>query len=244
MSLNLFEETTDGVQLPHPPISLRSLLVLELALCEAWRLMRDAPRGKFKLGEGHEDDITLELHERLYDEVFCKGVIPGFNSEVFASIGREPKIRNFDRTHPDKMPDLFIQFVDRPIGVIFSQHGIFVECKPVDLSHAAGTHYCDKGITRFIRGDYAWAMTSALMIGYVRTGYTVIPKLIDALAMRATEIPMLGTPQLCQHSKAGEASEVVYVSRHKRKFNYIETGKPAPPITIRHLWLSRDSVLN
>ena len=101
MSLNLFEEAAEGIRLPHLPISLRSLLVVELALCEAWRLMRDEPRGNFKLSEGEEDDITLELHERLYDEVFSKGLIPGFNTEVFASVSREPKIRNFNRIHPD-----------------------------------------------------------------------------------------------------------------------------------------------
>ena len=242
MSLNLFEETTDGIQLPHPPISLRSLLVVESALCEAWRLMRDEPRGTFKLDEGDEDDITLELHERLYDEVFSKGLIPGFNTEVFASVGREPKIRNFNRTHPDKMPDLFIQFVDRPVGALYSQHGIFIECKPVDDDHAVGKHYCDKGIIRFIQGDYAWTMTSVLMIGYARSDYTILPKLPDtlALASRAKKIPTLDAPQPCQHSQAGPINEVVHISRHNRTFKYVENGKAAPPITLRHLWLKRD----
>ena len=165
MSLNLYEETPDCTRLPHPPISLRSLLVVESALCEAWRLMRDEPRKNFKLNESEEDEVTLELHERLYDEVFSKGLVPGFNTDVFASVSREPKIRNFNRLHPDKMPDLFIQFLDRPVGVLYSQHGIFIECKPVDATHTVGVHYCDKGIIRFVRGDYAWTMTSALMIG-------------------------------------------------------------------------------
>ena len=240
MSLNLFEGATESVQFPHPAISLRSLLVVELALCEAWRLMRDEPRGSFKLSEGEEDDVTLELHERLYDEVFCKSLIPGFNTEIFASIAREPKIRNFDRIHPDKMPDLFVQFVDRPIGVLYSQHGIFIECKPVDTAHTVGAHYCDKGIIRFIRGDYAWTMTSALMVGYAYSGYTILPKLHDALKLRKEKIPTLDTPYPCQHSQAGPANEVVHISRHGRTFNYVENGKPAPAITIRHLWLKRD----
>jgi len=240
MSLNLFEETTDGIRLPHPPISLRSLLVVESALCEAWRLMRDEPRGNFKLSEGEEDDVTLELHERLYDEVFCKGLVPGFNTEVFASVGREPKIRNFNRLHPDKMPDLFVQFVDRPVGVLYSQHGIFIECKPVDAAHTVGAHYCDKGIIRFIRGDYAWTMTEALMIGYARKGYTILPKLPEALSSRAKQIPTLVAPKPCGRSKVGLENERVHFSRHERTFKYVENGKAAPPITIRHLWLKRD----
>jgi hypothetical protein len=240
MSLNLFEETSDGIRLPHPPISLRSLLVIESALCEAWRLVRNKPRGTFNLSTAEEDSITLELHERLYDDVFDKNVIPGFDRGIFASVAREPKTRNFDGTHPDKMPDLFVQFVDRPPGVMYSQHGVFIECKPVDGTHTGGSHYCDKGLIRFIRGDYAWTMTNALMVGYARNGYTVLPKLSNALASRTETIPTLDGPQPCEHSKAGKMNEVIYVSRHKRTFKYVETGKGAPPITIRHLWLKRD----
>jgi len=202
--------------------------------------MRDEPRGNFKLSEGEEDDVTLELHERLYDEVFCKGLVPGFNTEVFASVGREPKIRNFNRLHPDKMPDLFVQFVDRPVGVLYSQHGIFIECKPVDAAHTVGAHYCDKGIIRFIRGDYAWTMTEALMIGYARKGYTILPKLPEALSSRAKQIPTLVAPKPCGRSKVGLENERVHFSRHERTFKYVENGKAAPPITIRHLWLKRD----
>jgi len=237
MSLNLFKETGTGIQLPHPPISLRSLLVIELALCEAWRLMREKPRGTFNLAACDEDAITLELHERLYDEVFDKGAIPGFDAEIFASVGREPKIRNFDGTHPDKMPDLFVQFADRPVGVLYSQHGIFIECKPVDATHTVGAHYCDKGIIRFIRGDYAWTMTTAVMVGYASGGYTILPKLTDALATRAKQIPTVGDVQPCLRSKAGAINEAVHVSKHKRTFKYVENDLPAPDITIRHLWL-------
>lgn len=202
--------------------------------------MRDEPRGNFKLSEGEEDDITLELHERLYDEVFSKGLIPGFNTDVFASVGRESKIRNFNRLHPDKMPDLFIQFVDRPVGVLYSQHGIFVECKPVDATHTVGAHYCDKGIIRFIRGDYAWTMREALMVGYARKGYTILPKLQEALSARAKQIPTLAAPKPCRRSKAGSKGEIVHVSQHERTFKYVENGKAAPPIILRHLWLKRD----
>jgi hypothetical protein len=240
MSLNLFEETTDGIRLPHPPISLRSLLVFESALCAAWQLMRNKPRAIFNLATSTEDEVTHELHERLYNEVFDKGVVAGFDRNIFAAVIREPKIRNFNGTNLDKMPDLFAEFVDRPAGVLYSQHGIFTECKPVDAAHTVGTHYCDKGIIRFIRGDYAWTMPNALMVGYACKGYTISPKLPDALATRAKAIPTLDTPKPCKKSQAGPANEVVHISQHERTFKYVETGKAAPAITIRHLWLKRD----
>ena len=61
-------------------------------------------RKGFNLQTADEDTVTLELYERLYDEVFDKGVVAGFDRAVFASIHREPKVRNFNRLHPDKMP--------------------------------------------------------------------------------------------------------------------------------------------
>jgi hypothetical protein len=75
---------------------------------------------------------------------------------------------------------------------------------------------------------------------YARSGYTILPKLPDALASRTKEIPTLVAPQPCGRSKAGSANEVVHISQHERTFNYVENGKAAPAITIRHLWLKRD----
>jgi hypothetical protein len=201
--------------------------------------MRNRPRAAFNLNNATEDEVTHELHERLYNEIFDKGVVAGFDRNIFATVIREPKIRNFNGTNLDKMPDLFVEFVDRPVGVLYSQHGIFTECKPVDAVHTVGVHYCDKGIIRFIRGDYAWTMTSALMVGYVTKGYTILPKLPEALGSRTTLIPTLEAPKPCQHSQAGPTHEVIHISRHERTFKYVENGQPAPPITIRHLWLKR-----
>ena len=71
----------------------------------------------------------------------------------------------------------------------------------------------------------------------------ILPKLPDALATRAKAIPTLDVRQLVQTVngvKAGPANEVVHISRHERAFKYVENGKAAPAITIRHLWLKRD----
>jgi hypothetical protein len=236
MTLGMFEDTTDGTCLPHPPLSLRSHLVVELAICAAWKLVLTRVRSGFDLQAATEDAVTHELYERLYDEVFDKGLVDGFDREVFASVRREPKIRNFNGTNLDKMPDLLVEFVDRPAGVMNSQHGIFIECKPVDADYTVGAHYCDKGLIRFVRGDYAWAMQSAMMIGYARSGYTIRPKLSDALQARSKDEGV----RPCRCSKGDSTSEKVHVSNHERTFRYAETGKAAPAILIRHLWLKRD----
>jgi hypothetical protein len=239
MSLGFYTGEGRMPGLPHPPISLSVFLVVENGIRAAWELMRTDPRPDFDLLTEVEDVVTHELYERLYDEVFNKNVVEGFDRQLLTVVTRESKVRNYDGAHLDKMPDLLFGFVDRPNVFKLSQDWLFVECKPVDLSHSAGVHYCGKGIIRFVRGEYAWAMTSALMVGYCRSGYTVVPKLSDALAS-STDICTLDPPHKCRSSKSGSSSEVVYITRHARTFVYVETRKPAKAITIRHLWLKRD----
>lgn len=240
MGLEMFEESDEGIRLPHPPLSLHVHLVVEAAICAAWELMTRQGRKGFDLQAADEDTVTLELYERLYDEVFDRGVVAGFDRAVFASIHREPKVRNFNRLHPDKMPDISVDFIDRPTGVMNSQHGLFIECKPVDRKHPAGLAYCDEGLIRFVRGDYAWAMQSAMMVGYAREGYSLLPKLSEALTSKRKEpIPTSFGPESCRRTKASAHAEQVGISKHARTFNYVENGLPAGVIIIRHLWLMR-----
>lgn len=241
MKLEMFEDSDEGSRLPHPPLPLHVHLVVEAAICAAWELMKRHGRKDFDLKAAAEDDVTLELYERLYDEIFDKGIVEGFDHEVFTSIHREPKIRNYNRLHPDKMPDIFVDFVDRPSGVMNSQYGLFIECKPVDRKHPAGSAYCDKGLVRFVRGDYAWTMQSAMMVGYAKEGYSLVTKLSEALASERREpIPISLDPEACSRTKPTAVSDQVVISKHQRTFNYIENGLPAAEITIRHLWLKRD----
>lgn len=240
MTLRMFEESDEGIRLPHPPLSLRSHLIIEAAICATWELMTNHGRTGFDLQAANEDTITHELYERLYDEVFNRGVVEGFDSEIFASVRREPKVRNFNGSHPDKMPDLLVDFIDRPSGVMNSQHGLFIECKPVDKKHPAGSAYCDQGLIRFVRGDYAWTMQSAMMVGYAREGYSLMPKLSESLVSKRKEpIPTSFGPQSCRRTKTTTFAEQVAISKHERTFSYGENNSPAGIITVRHLWLRR-----
>jgi hypothetical protein len=239
MSLGFFEDH-GKITLPHPPIPLAVLLIIESALCAAWEILRTNPRPGFDLTTAKEDEITLELQEAVFDRIFNNGIIPGFDRQLFSAVIREQKLRNYNYSVLDKMPDLTITLVNRPAGIINSQDGIFVECKPVDSTHGAGAHYCDKGLRRFAVGDYAWAMNIAIMVGYTVKPYTILPKLSEALQTRATTLPTSSGPYPCKSSSAGSHNEVVHISEHPRGFSYLDTSEPAGAITIRHLWLSRD----
>ena len=239
MGLVFFDKTFTVADLPHPKISESVFLVVEEALRVAWDLLRTNPRPGFNLLSATEDVITQELYEQLYDEVFKKGIVNGFDSQIFADITRAPKVRNYDGSSPDKMPDMRIKLFHRDVFKP-SQDGLFIECKPVDSDHSVGVHYCDKGIIRFICGDYAWAMIDAMMIGYTRSGYTISSKLATALNSSVKEWFTVTAPFACKRSKQDKNSEVVHISQHSRAFSYIETGQQAPNITLRHLWLRRD----
>ncbi|MFQ3243254.1 MAG: hypothetical protein ACI9JZ_002965 [Lentimonas sp.] len=229
------------MNLPHPKISRRVLLVVESSIRKAWELVTTQPRAGFDYRTATEDPLTLELFERLKDHVFNKGLIKGFDRSIFSSINREPKVRNFDRTHPDKMPDLLIEFIDCPADGIQSQHGLFIECKPVDAAHGVGSEYCDKGLIRFIRGDYAWAMQNAMMLGYAAPTHSIDNKLPTALNSKKRKHPLniLVKPIICPHSTADATAQEVVTTSHQRNFQYVEIAKAAGPISIRHLWLKR-----
>jgi len=227
-------------KLPHPPISLRILLIVEAAIRTAWGVLREGLRTGFDLASAMEDPITHELYEVLYDDVFATGLVEGFDRSVFTVVTREPNLRNYDGSSLDKQPDLLIGLVDRPRGIMRSQDWLFIECKPVDAGHTVGDCYCGKGLIRFVIGGYAWAMTEAMMVGYARGGYTITPKLYEALRKRSDTIPNSTSPTPCPHSEAASFSEPVHVTKHGRTFRYVETDTQAPDITIRHLWLKRD----
>lgn len=227
-------------RLQHPKIGLPVLLIVENALCAAWSLLRTHPRAGFDLLTAHEDAVTLELHEALLDRVFKKGIVEGFDSKLFSTVEREPKIRNYDYRHPDKMPDLLVRLVGRPPGVRNTQDGLFIECKPVDSRHGVSAHYCNRGLIRFVQGDYAWAMPIATMVGYARKGYSVFSKLVPVLLDWPPGASNSTVPLPCAYSKASSIGEVVHLTEHARTFRYLETEEVAPKITIRHLWLRRD----
>ena len=93
-------------------------------------------------------------------------------ASTFATIGKQALeakgLSDLARQYknPDKDPDLWFRLRsdEEPTTVLSTHDGLFVECKPVDNSHPVRSDYCDKGLLRFIVGDYAWAMQDALMV--------------------------------------------------------------------------------
>jgi hypothetical protein len=87
MTLAMYEEPVFA--LPHPPISLSVFLVVEEAICAAWRVLRLRPPSRFVLATAVEVQITTFLHQILKDEIWNRDVVEGFDDEVISSTVRD-----------------------------------------------------------------------------------------------------------------------------------------------------------
>ena len=83
MGLGFYKELLPKVELPHESISLSIFLVVEKALCAAWDSLRTSPRPGFDLLKALEDEVTIELRDRLLNSIFDKGVVSGFDRWLF-----------------------------------------------------------------------------------------------------------------------------------------------------------------
>lgn len=237
-----FFSDDSALPLPHPPIPWPLLLKIEEAIGVAWGLLRDQPQEGFDLKTAEENEITHKLQIALFDRVMRDRKVEGFDRQVFTPGTRGSEVQNFNGTRRDMKPDLLIGFVGRPEVRVPTQDWLFVECKPVGPKHDVTRHYCRKGIRRFRDGEYAWTMTEALMVGYASAGFELKTTLKEALRRGEEEYCVESPLRECRRTERTLFSvhSEVQISRHRRSFNYLETGKRAPAITLRHLWLRRD----
>lgn len=223
---------TQGIEfaLPHPPIPQRTILLLCNVIRRAWQLLADNPPENFHLQSANEDVITQILVEIIENRLRKNGEVAGFNHACFGKVFRGPEITNFDKNHPDKEPDIFFDLKREKCPVYSDQDGLFVECKPVDSAHPLLSCYCQKGLIRFVNGDYAWAMQDSMMVGYVAGGYT-----FNKLAAVLNDDKLSAALKTKSHSEIMKHS--IYRSNHKREFDWLANHGPACTISVTHLWL-------
>lgn len=216
--------------LPHPKIPQRTVLLLCEVIKKAWQLLEEKPPSNFILQCANEDTITQVLVDEIIENRLRKsGEVDGFNCALFGKVIREPKITNFDKKHPDKMPDIFFDLKRDRLPILSNQDGLFVECKPVDHKHPIFSCYCQKGLIRFVNGDYAWAMQDALMVGYIKGDYS-FKKLASVLDGKKSAVL-----KTANHFAVDEYA--IYRSNHNRTFEWPESRGNACPISVAHLWL-------
>lgn len=226
--------------LPHPRLDLPVILLIRRVLLRAFELLREQ---KYNLAAATEDQVTAALRSTIESNLRQSGEVPGFDKRRFEAVIRQGQWANYDGTRLTKTPDLFFKLRDdesEPRPVLSEFEGLFIEAKPVDSTHPVGSKYCDDGLIRFVRGDYAWAMQEAMMLAYARDGRTIAKQLIPEMA-KADRMKSLATVQLpkgCLATAAAACSEAeaVHISQHRRDFPWPADKGPATDITVYHLW--------
>jgi len=236
--MGMYSESSE-VEMPHPRLSLAIILIIEDAIRAAWLMLLNDNPARFNRLTALEETINHHLRETLQDRIWNRNKVDGFNGELVACITSAEEIRNFDGKEFKKRPDMIVKLVGLPNNILPSQYGIFIECKPVDANHSLTGDYCKRGIVRFIVGRYAWAMQEALMIGYTQSNPNSLTSLQLALESTANTTQSLGQPSLCPLSNPTSVDRTV-VTKHRRRFEYLENSQPAVDITLRHVWLRRD----
>lgn len=235
--MNIVGFFADGndYQLPHPTIDNAVLLVTHNAICRAFELLRETC---FVLGAAQEDDITRELQLILENHLRQNGEIPGFDERVFGKVWRAPEFTNFDGNHPAKKPDLVFELVRDESLVLSTHDALFVECKLVSNVHPVTTSYCNKGVYRFVKGDYGWAMQEGMMLAYVRHNYTLLTNLNPILTQEPYH-HRLGHPLPLEVVPEGDThpfAEELHLTTHSRDFEWPHEKGPANEIRIFHSW--------
>lgn len=224
-------------RLPHPPVPLRIILTLHLALIKAFELLRENPPAGFALSTANEDDITRQLYTILEDRLLKTKEVEGFDRRRIRNVARAPEVTNYDGTHPAKKPDLVFPMKREHLAVQSSEDAIFAECKPVDGDHAVGECYCGLGISRFVGGEYAWAMQEGMMVAYARGGRSITNDLAPVLAgSRHKDLGSPSPPVVVSCPGAPSNVETLQSTLHQRGFTWPSNGGKACEIRVFHSW--------
>jgi hypothetical protein len=230
----------DRYHLPHPRLPVPVLLLIRRVVLRAFELLCAQ---KFNLAAAQEDQVTNALRTTIENNLRQSGEVPGFNTHTFEFVSRQGQWANYNGTSLTKAPDLFFKLRNdetEPRPVLSEHDGLFIEAKPVDATHAAGSKYCDDGLIRFVRGDYAWAMQEAMMLAYARNDRTIERSLLPAMSkaprMSTLQTQQLPTPTTMEMAGSTPAAEAVFMSRHERPFQWPDSKGQATPIDIFHVW--------
>lgn len=221
---------TRGLRLPLPAVDAVHLELIADGLCRAFHEIRaDHPT---VVATGSEAEVTALLEARLNALI---GEDPFWGQLVLCAVRGKESV-SFDGSHIEKRPDLSIYLSSRE-----RNFPLIVEAKILDsVTSKTATLYCDKGLCRFLVGEYGWASQEAFMLAYVRDGSSIAGHLTPLLAKDMAQASPRYAVQLLPTSTGASSGRDLAWSRHDRTFVYIHQAPPAQrpgPVTVWHLWL-------
>lgn len=220
-------ELTRAVEVPLPHVDPQIIEIILDAVAQGWEYLRQNHLGVLQNGE--EAEISALLDTWLNAEL---STVPGLDL-IVSSVDRGRESISYDGKRLEVRPDISFRLTHQD-----ARFRLIAECKIIDTGKGktAGL-YRDKGVARFVEGDYAWANREALMFGYVRCGSglekTVLKSLKNYAALNCNEIEMRAsiTPLI--------KKDALGTSTHGRSFAYVHaaTTLVPGPIELWHLWL-------
>ena len=213
---------TCGLRLPLAAIKGEHLEILVEGLRQAFDYVRVcAPK---TVAKGTEPEVTalmeIQLNRLIDEHPLWRHLV------TWVARGRESI--SSDGSSIEKRPDLSIV-----LSSAERRFPLVAEAKILDAGASKTVQlYCENGIRRFVRGEYAWGNREAFMIGYVR----------DSSSIAATLVPFLSSNSNCYRVKTlpVPVRSCLAFSQHGRTFVYDSQPPPNNPgsIFIWHLWLA------
>ncbi len=235
-----------GPTIPYPDLSDLLKEAIEEALREAWKsLPLEALAQGISLDDADETPINRLLRDELEKlRTHPNHPIPQFNDDVFTYITESEGLP--DRTgkpldENTKKPDFVVRPLKPPTGVARPvTYGMYIECKIIEGGHDSRTiaSYCTDGILRFVKGDYASVMPSAMMVAYLRRTTESLPASLSRYLRRkkSTCFEVQTYPSL-NPSRANQQPPHAYCSKHDRSKALVGSLQRLPgSIEITHLW--------
>lgn len=192
---------------------------------------------------GSEEAITAELEPELVD-VMAKGVVDGFTENIFQTIVRGAKFKNYDGSMLEKSPDLSIRRLTTQPGLNRDfNDALQVECKLIDANNGKDfLLYIKNGILRYVDGEYGWAMSDGIMLGYVRDDRKCLNEIKSKFRRNGSKEPYSRCVPISGFSSGliSGVGEQSYRTSHSRAWKYPKpmSGSAPGSIVLHHLWLS------
>ncbi len=222
------EALTLGLRLPIAPVAEEHMEVIAEGLRQAFDEARQrAPR---TVNTGHEPEVTALLQAQLNGAMAENPLW----WQLVLWVGRGSESVSFDGKHLEKRPDLSIVLSGGE-----RRFPLVAEAKVLDESKSKTIwHYCEKGVRRFVEGEYAWGNREAFMIGYVRDSSSIDETLTGFLSVVDQSNPERFRLESLSAPVGAGAGELAR-SRHGREFVYGNQTPPNSPgpISVWHLWL-------
>jgi hypothetical protein len=226
--LDQIAELTRGIELPLLPLHQQHLRIIVDAVSAAWSDLLQRHRQILLHDDEAQINALMEtrLSARLDEDPLW--------AQMVRAVARGRETISFDGTHLEKRPDLSLFLTCRN-----SAFPLAIECKIIDEANSkSGKLYCDKGLSRFLRGEYAWAAREAVMVGYVRDQSTIASTLAPLfLSLASGSVPYAVEGAI---SPIGLPPLDLASSSHRRTFRYPLRRPPSDQpgaIALWHLWL-------